>query len=130
MNHLRHFCQNGYIAISSVLVISFVTIALTTSVALLSIGESQSSFALAKGEDALQFVEGCAEDGILKSRASDSYSGGAITRPEGTCNISISKAGNVWTLTASSTNTQYARSIQAVFTRNPTGIILTSWKEI
>lgn len=130
MHNFNHFWNRGYIALSSVLIISFVTLALTTSVALLSIGESQSSLALVKGENTFQFVEGCAEDAMIKSRVNNSYNGGTITRPEGTCSISISKAGNVWTLTATTTNTDYARTIQVVFTRNPTGITLTSWKEM
>lgn len=122
--------DNGFIALSTVLIISAVALSVAISVSLLSLSEAQSSFTLMKGEDALQFVEGCAEDALLKAQADASYNGGSISRPEGTCTISITKLGNTWTMTATTTNQQYKRTIEAVFQRLPTGITLTSWREI
>lgn len=122
--------QKGYVAILTVLILMSVIITAATTVTLLSIGEAQSALALYKGEDTLAFVEGCAEDALLKSRASASYTGGPITRPEGTCSVTINKAGTTWTITVSTTNTLYVRTIQIVINRLPTGITLTSWKEI
>src|SRR5258708_427526 len=92
--------QNGFIAITAVLVIAAVALAIGTTVSLLSSGEGQSSLALFKGEDVLTFAEGCGEDALLKSRQNSSYAGGNITRPEGTCVVTVSKAGNVWTVTS------------------------------
>lgn len=122
--------QKGYIATITVLVLLVVVVALVTTVALLSIGEAQGSLALTKGEDTLQFVEGCMEDALLKVRQSPTYSGGTITRPEGTCSITTSKSGNTWTVTATTTATNYVRTIQVVATRTGQGVTLTSWKEI
>lgn len=121
--------QKGYVALVSVLTISAVVLAMSTTVALLAIGEAQSSFALFKGEDTLTFVEGCMEDALLKSKAISTYTGGSITRPEGTCTITISKAGSVWTITATTTDTKYARAVQAIVTRG-SSLVITSWKEI
>lgn len=121
--------ERGYIALIAVLTISAVVLAISTTVALLAIGEAQSSYALTKGEDTLAFVEGCMEDALLKSQKSSSYTSGSITRPEGTCAVTVSKAGNVWTLTASTTDTKYVRTIQAVVTRG-SSLTITSWLEI
>jgi hypothetical protein len=121
--------KQGYIALIMVLTISAVALATVTSVLLLSIGEAQSGLALFNGENNLQFVEGCMEDALLKSQASSSYSGGTITRPEGTCMITVSKNVNVWTITATTASTTYKRTIQAVVTRS-SDIIITSWQEI
>src|SRR5260221_5347286 len=99
--------EAGYIAILTVLIISAVVIAIATTVSLLAIGEAQSSLSLFKGEDTLTFVEGCMEDALLKARNSNSYTSGSITRPEGTCTITVAKAGTTWTVTATTTNTQY-----------------------
>jgi uncharacterized protein (UPF0333 family) len=122
--------QRGYIAISMVLIILSVVIAVATTVTLLAIGEAQSSLILTKGEDTLSFVEGCAEDALLKARASSSYTGGNITRPEGTCTVSVSKASTTWTLTISTTATAYVRTVEVVITRDGYGDTITTWKEI
>ena len=103
--------------------------AIATTVSLLAIGEAQSSYALSKGEDTLGFVEGCMEDALLKVRASDSYVGGSITRPEGTCTITISKVDSTWTVTATTTSTTYKRTIEVVGNKG-TSFIITSWKEL
>lgn len=124
--------QKGYIAIMTVLILSVVLLAAASTVALLAIGEAQSAFALFKGEDSLQFVEGCTDDALLKARSDINYNGGNITRPEGTCVITspITKAGNEWTMTVSTNDTKYRRTVQVVFNRLSTGITLISWREI
>ena len=122
--------NQGFAAISFVLIISVVTLALSLTVSLLSLGEAGTALSLSKGEDTLAFVEGCTEDALLKSSASASYAGGPITRPEGTCQVTVSKVGNIWTLTVTTTDTKYKRTIETVITHTGAGITLTSWKEI
>lgn len=122
--------QRGYIAITAVLVILAVVLAITISASLLSIGEAQSGLTLFKGEDTLNFVEGCMEDALSKIRLNDVYAGGTITRPEGSCVITIvSHVGSNWTINASTSDTKYVRTTQAVIVKS-TSISLTSWKEI
>ena len=113
-----------------ILIISAVVIGIATTVAVLAVGEAQSGLALTKGEDALNFVEGCTEDALLKARASATYTGGNITRPEGTCTVTVSKAGNTWTITVSTTATLYVRTIKAIITQDGYGDTITSWQEI
>lgn len=125
--------KKGFIAVVTVLIISVVVLAVAVTVTLLSIGEAQSSLSLFKGEDNLSFVEGCAEDVMLKIRASSTYNGASITRPEGTCLITYNAGGGGpvnWDITVTSQSVDYKRSIRVILTRNPTGIILSSWKEI
>lgn len=116
---------------STVLVIAAVLVVISITVTYLSIGEAQSGLVLFKGEENLAFVEGCVEDVMLKIRSNSSYNGTTITRPEGTCTITYNLSGPTnWDLTVSSSSTVYQRKIKIIFTRNPTGITLTSWKEI
>lgn len=122
--------MKGYIALSTVLILASVTIAISTTVALLSIGEAQSSLVLNKGEDNLNFVEGCVEDYLLKIRANPAFSGGSVTRPEGTCTITINSGNPNWDIVVTSQTANYQRKIQAKFTRGGSGLTLTSWKEI
>src|ERR1700733_9419895 len=121
--------KQGYIALTTVILLSAVIILITTETSLLAIGQAQSSYALFNGENTLTFVEGCMEDALLKSQASATYSGGTITRPEGTCTIIITKNVNIWTITATTPNINYHRTIQAIITRS-TSLTLTSWKEL
>lgn len=128
--------QKGYIALITVLIVMAVVVVSASTVAYLAIGEAQSGFALFKGEDALNFVEGCTEDALYKTRANSSFGEPVgtpivLTRPEGTCLVTVvSKVGNTWTVDVTRQATKYKRTIRAVFDRLPTGITLTSWKEI
>lgn len=122
--------QKGYIAISTVLIISAVVMIISISVTMLSIGSAQGFLALTKGGDSLGFIDGCVEDGLLKSQASIGYTGGAVTRPEGACEITISKNNTVWTMTVSTADPKFKKTVQVVFDRTPTKITLVSQKEI
>lgn len=121
--------MKGFIALSTVLVVGVVSIAIASSIALLSIGQGQSGFALTNGESTWSFIDGCAENALLKIWASPSYSGGNITIPEGTCTVSISHVGTIYTLSVSTTATNYKRTVQITLVRNAT-ITITSWNEI
>ena len=125
--------EGGYIAISIMLILTAVVLGVIVTVAQLGIGEGQVSLALSKGEDTLSFVEGCAEDALLKIRADPSLSGTfTIGRPpgEGTCSITIvSKLVNTWTVDVTTQATAYKRTVRVILDRLPTGITLTSWKE-
>lgn len=124
-----HITNQGFIAISTILVISVVVLAIALTVTYLAIGEGQTALAQSKGEDALQFSEGCMEDALLKIRSNPSYAGGTISRPEGTCTITVVKAGNVYTVTSTAAGTLYKRSIQVVVTR-ASSLVITSWQEL
>ena len=126
--------QTGYIALSTVIVILVVIIAISLTVAFSSISEAQSGLALFKGESSLNFVEGCAEDVMLKIRTDGTYAVTSFTRPEGTCSITYN-AGTTrpttWDITVTTADTAYKRSIRTIFTRNAvTGLTLTSWNEL
>lgn len=120
----------GFIAITTVLILISVSLGIAITVSLLSIGEAQTSLVLFKGEDNLSLVEGCVEDALLKIRSNSSYSGGTITRPEGSCTITINSPNPNWDITIVSTSTSYQRKIQVMFIKTSTGLSLTSWKEI
>jgi uncharacterized protein (UPF0333 family) len=121
--------SQGFTAITSVLIISAVVLVVSISVSLLAIGEGQSGYSTYRGEDAYFLAEGCMEDALLKSKQNASYTGGTLTRPEGSCTVSIAKVGSVWTITTSSSGT-YTKNIQAVVQRNGSNLTLSSWKEL
>lgn len=125
--------QKGFIALSIVLVVSAIVLVIIQSVGLLSIGEGQASYALTEGESSLNLVEGCAEDYLLKIRSDSTFAGGDVTRPEGTCTITITSGNPSWNVTVTTTEPDYRRSLQLTFIRSTSGsnagITITSWKE-
>lgn len=128
-SHTKNQSQHGYVAVSTVLLLSAMILMSAVSLVALGIGESQAAFAGTRGEEALTLVEGCTEDALYKLWENASYTGGAITRPEGSCTIAVSNSNPTYTLTITATSATYTRSIQVVATRT-TQLTITSWKEI
>ena len=134
----HHSSQQGFMAFSLILLISAVVLVIVTTVSLVSIGEMQASMGLYYGEDTLDLVEGCAEDAMMKINLNASYTGGSITRPEGTCNVTINSGDPNWDITVSADHSsqssviekQFQRNIRVTFTRSGSVITMTSWREI
>ena len=122
--------EKGYVAILVVLIIVAAGTLLATTMALIGAGGVQSAISFIQGEQALDFTEGCAEDAVLNVQANAGYSGGNITRPEGTCTVAVSTNSNVYTLTVGSTATNYARTVRVMVTRGATNLTISSWQEI
>lgn len=124
-----HRAKYGYIALTTVIILSAVSLGIIATVSLLAIGEAQSALSVATGESTLTLTEGCMEDALLNSLNSSTYTGGLLTMPEGNCNVTVSKAGSVWTVGASIANGIYTRSVQSVVTRGAT-LTVNSWQEL
>lgn len=121
--------RRGYIALASVLVIATVVLAIGISVTLLSISEAQLSLAGKKGQESIDFVEGCAEEALLQLNETNSIPA-TIALPEGSCSVTIdSHSGNDWTFTISGSIDQFTKSIQLVANRGST-VMITSWREV
>lgn len=128
--------QQGYIAISMVLLLIAVAMAVATTVAFLSIGEGQSAYALESGEGSLNLAEECAEDLLLRMRNDGMFAATitstTFTEPDGTC--SLTKSANTWTITPTNPAT-FTRSIQVTFTQDgysinfSPGTSSSNWKE-
>lgn len=123
--------KQGFVAVTTVLIISVVVVTAVTTAILLSVGEGQSGLALFKGEENLANVEGCVEDVLQKIHDSGTYNGTSIGRPGGlTCAISYAMGGPVdWDITVTFSGTDYNRKIHVVFTRGA-AITISKWEEI
>lgn len=122
--------KKGFIAITTVLIISVVVIAIVTTIFTLSLSESQSSIALVKGETAMQFSEGCVEDVLLRIRSDENYSATEIVYPEGVCVVDIAKDGTTWIVNTHSNISGYERDLHIIFEKTLTGITMTRWEEV
>jgi hypothetical protein len=120
----------GFAALSAVLLISAVVMAVVTTVTMQAIGEGQTALAVDLGNTDQYLVDGCAEDVMQKIHDLATYSTASITRPEGTCTITYTLGGPVnWDLTIKESGTTFGKIVRVVFTRGMTNVI-TSWTEI
>lgn len=121
--------SKGMAATITVMVLSVVVLLIMTTVSLTSIGGGQAALGLTKGENARYITESCLEDALNSIRKSSSYAGGTITLPEGACTVTVGKSGTTYTITATTTATDYKKTIEVVAVRGGK-IVITSWKEL
>jgi len=121
--------QTGYVAFASVLVISAIILSIGITVTLTAVNELQSSLAAKKSEEALDFVEGCAEDALLRLNENGAIPV-SITLPEGNCSVTIdTQVGNNWIFTVTGTLQGYVKDIQIEAIRD-TNVQIVSWQEV
>ncbi len=121
--------KQGFIAITTVLVISAVALSAVATVMILGIGELQGSYSGVEAETSLALVEGCAEDALQEVHDSSTWAGGTLVRPEGNCIVTINSGNPNWDITVAASAGNYQRRVQIIFSRG-TSITITSWEEI
>ncbi|OGM78902.1 hypothetical protein A2382_03340 [Candidatus Woesebacteria bacterium RIFOXYB1_FULL_38_16] len=121
--------QQGYIAIASVLVISAVVLTIGTTVSLLSVNDIQSALAGKKGEESLDWVEGCVEDALIRLNETNSIPATLSVLGE-TCSVTInSHSGHNWTFTVEKEVNGYLKKVQVSAIWGLT-VEIVSWNEI
>lgn len=121
--------QKGFAAISIVLTLLAVSVALSLSILFLSLGEARSSLSFYQGESALALVESCGEDVLLRIRNDETFSENRIMLPEGECQIDFSGEASDQTISVVGTKDGYTRNIEIRVSRTETGLSLRSWLE-
>jgi hypothetical protein len=125
--------QLGFIAFTSLLVISAVTLAIAISIPLLGITEANSSMGYKKSQETLKIAESCIEEGLIKLRDVPIYTGGMLTVGNGTCQINATGSGTLRTIDVTATisgQPQYIRKIHVTARRIGNSINLLSWEEV
>ena len=126
------YSQRGYITLISVLVVGAVGIAITTSLILLGLSSSRTSFALEQSNQAKALANTCAEEALEQIRDSTPFSGsGNLTLGQGICAYTvINTGGQNRTITATSSVGTIVRKVSiTIDTINPQ-INITSWQEV
>jgi hypothetical protein len=124
-----HISNHGYVAITSVLVVTVIIITIGVSVSLLSISDLQTSFANKKSEEVVYFTEACVEEALLRLNETNDVPT-SLSFPEGTCVIGPTPlGGGSWNVIVQGTKDDYTKKIEIQATRGTT-VDVTSWKEI
>ena len=120
--------QKGYIALTSLIVVTALVILIGISVSALSINDLQSSFAAMRNEETLNLVEACVEDALLRLNE-ENFIPGSITIAGKTCTVTSSQVGDNWDFTVEAANEGYTKKIRVTASRTST-VSITSWKEV
>lgn len=119
--------KQGFVAISTILIMMAVMMTAVVAITYLSVGELQAARIQVAGEQSLDLAEGCTEDLLLKIHDNAGFTGTSLTRPEGICNFVISPGPN-WDATVSGNDTLSIRKIRVQFTRG-NNIAVSKWQE-
>ncbi len=129
---IQNLVTTGYITLLSILVVGAVGVAITTSLILLGLSSSRSSFALEQSYQAKAFANACAEEVLQQIRVSTSFTGsGSIMFQHGICEYTVTNTGGQnRTITASSTVGTIVKKVSVTIdTINPQ-INITAWQEV
>lgn len=124
--------QKGYVTLLSTLFLIAIGGVVASSIILLGLGFSRTSFALEQSNQAKALANACAEEALEKIVESTPFSGSAtMTLGDGTCTYTVTKlTGQNRTITSSGTVGTIVRKLSIVIdTINP-DINITSWQEV
>lgn len=121
----------GYITLITTLIISAVISLIATSIILLGIGTSRSSFAIKESNQAKALANACAEEALQQIRSSDNFSGpGTLALSGGTCNYSVAQnGGENRTIIATGISDQMVRKVEINLSAMHPSLIIDSWSE-
>lgn len=128
----QSYREAGFMALTSLLVISGITLAIAVSVSILGVNESRNSLDIKKGLEADKIAVSCAEEALYRLKQNVNYSGSTLLVGDGECTISVSGAGNDKTITVEGkveTNLLYRRRLTIVTRRGGGGIVVRSWTQ-
>jgi len=123
--------NKGYIALIAVLTVIVVGSTIATSLILLGLGFSRSTFTLGQSNRAKAAASACAEEALQEIKNSPSFSGsGNLNIGEGTCDYTVEQLGGNNRLITSSGNVgTVVRKVKITLDQvNP--INITSWQEV
>lgn len=132
MEPLLYDKQEGYIALITVLVTGAVGVAIATSLLLLGLGSSRTSFALEQSNQAKGLANVCAEEALQQIRDSTPFTGtGNLTLGQGLCSYTVTSGGaQNRTITSTGTVGTIIRKVKITLDKITPSINLTSWQEV
>lgn len=116
----------------SVIILGALGVTISTSVVLLGLGSSQSSYTYDESNRARMLAEACIEEGLQKIREGNTYTGsGELTFTSDRCNYLVEDiASSQKRITASSTVRDVTRRISVDTSALRPKIIVNSWIEV
>lgn len=124
--------NRGFITLISVLIVGAVGTAIATSLILLGLGSSRTSFAIEQSNQAKALANACAEEALQQIRDSTPYTGsGNLSLGQGACTYTVTSQGaQDRTITASGTVGTIVRKVKIIINKINPNIVVVSWQEL
>lgn len=124
--------DRGYITLISVLIVTAISVAVASSLLLLGVGSSRTSFALEQSNQAKNIASACAEEALLKIKELTSYTGeGTISVGLGVCEYSVtSQGGQNRTIQTLGIVGSITRRVEIIIDSINPDIHIISWQEV
>lgn len=128
----KHYNNDGYVALISVLVVGAVGIAITLSLLLLGLGSVRTSFAVEQSNQAKSLANACTEEALQQIRDATPFTGsGTLTLGQGTCTYTVtSQGGQNRTVAAVGTVGSVVRKNLVIIDKINPSITVVSWQEV
>jgi hypothetical protein len=123
---------NGYITLLSILVVGVIGVAVTTSIILLGLSSSNTSFSYQKMHQAKSLANACAEEALQQIRDLSAYVGSSsLTQGQGSCTYTVTNTGGDTRQinTTGTVGTVIRKNTVNISAITPL-IIISSWQEI
>ncbi len=130
------FCYNvkdgGYIALISVLVVGAIGVAVATTLILLGLSSSKTSFSYEQSAKAKSLASTCAEEALEQIRSLSSFSGsGGLSLGVGACSYNVTiGGGESRIIDASGTVGNVVRKVKVLVAIINPAIVISSWQEV
>ncbi len=124
--------SNGYAVLVSVIVLGAITAVITSSILILGLDLSRTSFALEQSSIAKGLADTCAEEALQQIRDDTPFTGtGNISFEWGDCSYTvIDSGGQNRTITATSTAETAIRKTKIIISAINPRVIITTWEEV
>lgn len=124
--------KHGYVTLISILVIGAVGLAISTSLLLLGIGNSRTSFAVEQGNQAKALANTCGEEALQRIRDLNSYAGSdSLVLGEGSCSYTVTnQGGQNRTITAEGEVGTMLRRVEILVDAVTPVVEVLSWQEV
>lgn len=122
--------QQGYIALIAVIIIVAATLAISLSLNVLSIGETESGLIKQQSVQAFGIADTCMQEAYLQLERDSGYTGASLNVGEGSCAILVTDAGTDELITVTATLKDIQRKHESLVTVNGNQVTVQYWKEL
>ncbi len=122
--------QKGYIALIAILIIVTATLAISVSINILSIGETQVGLYRQQSAQSFALADACVEEAYIRIQRDNAYAGGNLNLSFGSCTITVVSSGADRTITAAAVVDSIERRIESEVTIVGNNLALQYWKAL
>jgi hypothetical protein len=122
--------QQGYIALIAVLIITAATLAISLSMNVISIGETQTGLIRQQSAQSFSLADACLQEALVRLKRDASFTDGGLKVNEGLCTITIIKDGSDRVITVAASVNTIIRQFESRITLTNGTIAVHYWKEL